>query len=268
MTRGSLQAGIRGYTSSYIYEGNPRVDFQDVSVPSALGPLPAWFVPGSSTSDVWVIAIHGRGAPRGETLRILPALASHPTLVITYRNDVGTPPGPDRMFHLGDTEWQDALAAIRYAKSQGARGVILYGWSMGGAIALMTLRRWAHDGFVRGLILDCPVVDWTETLQLNGRMLNIPSAWTWTAMRIIERRLRVRLPALDHRPYAARLDVPTLIILDEDDAVVATGPTLEFASSRPDLVTLHKTQDAGHCRSWNLDPAGYEAAVRSFLAGV
>lgn len=268
VTRGSLQAGIRGYSSSYVYEGNPRVDFQDVSVPSALGAMPAWFVPGSSSSDVWLIAIHGRGAPRGEALRILPALSSHPTLVITYRNDEGAPSGPDRMFHLGDTEWQDALAAIRYAKSQGARGVILYGWSMGGGIALMLLRRWSHGGFVRGVILDCPVVDWTATLQLNGRGLNIPSAWTWTALRIIERRLRVRLSALDHRPYAARLDVPTLMIVDQDDAVVAPDPTLEFASARPDLVTLYSTSGAGHCRSWNLDPAGYEGAVQSFLAGL
>jgi pimeloyl-ACP methyl ester carboxylesterase len=272
ITRGSLHSGIRGYSSGHVYEGDPRsardIDFKEVSVPSALGPLPAWFVPGSSSSDVWVIAIHGRGAPRGEALRVLPALSSHPTLVVTYRNDEGAPSGPDRMFHLGDTEWQDALAAIRYAKSQGARGVILYGWSLGGAIALMLLRRWAHDGFVRGLILDCPVIDWTATLQLNGRMLNIPSAWVWTAMRIIERRLRVRLSALDHRPYAERLDVPTLMIVDNDDAVVDPAPSLEFAASRPDLVTVHSTSGAGHCRSWNLDPAGYESAVQSFVATV
>lgn len=270
ITRGSLSAGVRGYTSSYVFEGDPRsargLSFQDVSVPSALGDFPAWFLPGAS--DTWVIAIHGRAAPRGETLRVLPALSSHPTLVITYRNDEGAPPGPDRMLHLGDTEWQDALAAIRYAKSQGAQGVILYGWSMGGAIALMTLRRWAHGGFVRGLILDCPVVDWTATLQLNGRVLNIPSAWTWTAMRMIERRLRVRLAELDHRPYAARLDVPTLMIVDQDDTVVATEPTLELAEARSDLVKLYETHGAGHCRSWNLDAAGYESAVQSFLAGL
>ncbi len=270
ITRGSLQAGVRGYTSSYIYEGDPLsardVSFQEVSVPSALGGFPAWFVPGAS--DTWVIAIHGRRAPRGEALRMLPALSSHPTLVITYRNDEGAPSGPDRMFHLGDTEWQDALAAIRYAKSQGARGVILYGWSMGGAITLMTLRRWAHDGFVRGLILDCPVVDWTATLHLNARGLNIPAAWTWTALRMIERRLRVRLSELDHRPYASRLDVPTLMIVDHDDAVVAAEPTLELAEARSDLVKLYETHGAGHCRSWNLDAAAYESTVQSFLAAL
>jgi pimeloyl-ACP methyl ester carboxylesterase len=270
VTRGSLQTGIRGYSSSYVYEGDPRsargIDYQDVSVPSALGPMPAWFLPGPS--DVWVIAVHGRAAPRGEALRILPALADHPTLVITYRNDEGAPAGPDRLFHLGDTEWQDTLAAIRYAKASGARGVILYGWSMGGGIALMTLRRWAHEGFVRGLILDCPVIDWTATLQHSARGLNIPSAWTWTALRMIERRLRLRLPSLDHRPYASRLDVPTLMIVDHDDATVAPAPSMEFASSRSDLVTLYETHGAGHCRSWNLDPAGYESAVKSFLSFV
>jgi uncharacterized protein len=226
--------------------------------------MPAWFVPGES--DVWVIAIHGRGAPRSEALRILPTLSSHPTLVISYRNDEGAPTGPDRMFHLGDTEWQDALAAIRYAKSRGARGVILFGWSMGGGIALMLLRRWQHDGFVRGLILDCPVIDWTATLQLNARALAIPSAWTWTALRMIERRLRLRLSSLDHRAYAERLDVPTLMIVDHDDATVAPWPSIEFAQARPDLVTLHETRGAGHCRGWNLETSGYESAVRSFLA--
>jgi uncharacterized protein len=270
VTRGSLQAGIRGYSSSYIYEGDPRsargVDFEDVDVPTEAGPMPAWFVPGES--DVWVIAVHGRGAPRSEALRILPALSSHPTLVVSYRNDEGAPTGPDRMFHLGDTEWQDALAAVRYAKAQGARGVILYGWSMGGAIALMLLRRWQHDGFVRGLILDCPVIDWTATLQLNARALAIPSAWTWTALRIIERRLRVRLSELDHRPYAGKLDVPTLMIVDHDDATVATAPSMEFAQARPDLVNLHETHGAGHCRSWNLDAPSYESAVTTFLATV
>src|SRR5438477_4094250 len=48
VTRGSLQTGIRGYSSSYVYEGDPRsargLDFQDVSVLSALGPMPAGFL--------------------------------------------------------------------------------------------------------------------------------------------------------------------------------------------------------------------------------
>ena len=230
--------------------------------------MPAWFVPGGKST--WIIAVHGRGAPRGEALRILPTLAAsgHPTLVVTYRNDEGAPASLDRRFHLGDTEWEDVVAAVEFARRSGAKGIILYGWSMGGAIVLTLLRRWRHEGFVRGAILDCPVIDWTATLQLNARALAIPAAWTWSAMRLIERRLRLRLSDLDQRAFAGKLDVPTLLFVDHDDATVASWPSIEFAQARPDIVELVETRAAGHCRSWNLDPAAYEASVSSFLSSL
>jgi uncharacterized protein len=272
VTRGRLEAGIRGYTTGYLFEGDPRsargLAYSDVLVPGPLGDMPAWLVGGSS--DVWVIAVHGRGAPREEALRVLPALAAsgHPTLVVTYRNDEGAPASADRRFHLGDTEWEDVVAAVEYARANGASGVVLYGWSMGGAIVLTLLRRWAHEGFVRGLILDCPVIDWTTTLQMNARALAVPAAWAWTAMRLIERQLRVRLSELDHRTYARSLDVPTLLFVDHDDATVAPSSSVEFAQARPDLVRLVETREAGHCRSWNLDPAAYDGALSSFLGSL
>jgi uncharacterized protein len=269
VTRGSLRAGLRTSTSSYVFEGDPGsargVDFEEVAITTDLGDMPAWLVPGPS--DTWVITVHGRRAPRGEMLRILPTLvaAGHPVLSISYRNDADAPASPDRLYHLGDTEWQDVSAAVRFAKEHGAKSIILYGWSMGGAITLMLLRRWRHEGFLRGVILDCPVVDWTATLQMNARALAVPAAWTWTAMRIVERRARVRFAELDQRPFAGRLDVPMLLFVDHDDATVAPWPTVEYAQARPDLVTLVETRGAGHCRSWNLEPQRYEAAVSEFL---
>ena len=275
VTRGKLRAGIRCYSSSHFFEGDPRsargLDFTEVMVPTPLGDMPAWLVPSTidgPPSDTWIITVHGRGAPRGESLRILPTLAAsgHPTLSITYRNDLGAPSSFDRRFHLGDTEWEDLRCAIEFARSQGAKDVILYGWSMGGAIVLTLLRRWKHEGFVRSVILDCPVVDWTATLQQNARQLAVPAAWTWTALRLVERRLRLRLADLDQRPFAPDLDVPVLLFVDQDDLTVAPGPTIEFGAARPDLVELVVTREAGHCRGWNQDAAAYESAVRSFLA--
>jgi pimeloyl-ACP methyl ester carboxylesterase len=114
--------------------------------------------------------------------------------------------------------------------------------------------------------MDCPVVDWATTIQMIGRRLNLPTPWIWTVLRIIERRIGIRLNELDQRPYAASLDVPTLIFVDHDDLTVAPWPTVEFANAAPDgVVTLVETRDAGHCRSWNLDPTAYESAVSDFL---
>jgi pimeloyl-ACP methyl ester carboxylesterase len=270
--RGSLVAGTRGYTSGYVFEGDPLtargLPFEDVTVAGELGPLPAWLVPPTTApaDDTWIIAVHGRGAPRGEALRALPTLAEtgHPTLVVTYRNDPEAPPSSDRRFHLGHTEWHDVLSAIEYARTSGARDVILMGWSMGGAAILNLLRNWDHDGFVRGIVLDCPVVDWVATLQMNARQLNVPAAWTWAALKLVQHRLGVRASDLDYRPVAARIDVPTLVYVDHDDRTVAPRPTVEFARALPSA-TLVETREAGHCRGWNLDPAAYESYLRSFL---
>ncbi|GAA2378135.1 alpha/beta hydrolase family protein [Dactylosporangium salmoneum] len=274
--RGSLVAGLRGYTSGYVFEGDPLgargLPFEEVVVPGELGALPAWLVPPTTAAadDTWIIAVHGRGAPRGEALRALPTLAAsgHRTLVVSYRNDADAPPSPDRRFHLGHTEWRDVRAAIDYARSSGARDVILMGWSMGGAAILNLLRHWDHGGFLRAVVLDCPVVDWNATLRMNARQLNVPPVWTWTALQLICRRLGVRAVDLDYRPVAARLDVPTLVYVDHDDRTVAPQPTIDFARSAPDRISLVETREAGHCRGWNLDPAAYEHRLTTFLQSV
>ena len=273
VTRGALTAGIRGYTSGYVFEGDPLtargLPFDEVVVPGELGSLPAWLVPptGDIPDDTWIIAVHGRGAPRGEALRALPTLAAsgHRTLVVSYRNDPDAPPSSDHRFHLGHTEWRDVRSAIDYARTAGARDIILMGWSMGGAAILNLLREWDHEGFLRGVILDCPVADWNETLRMNARQLNVPPVWTWTALKIVQHRLGVRGADLDYRPLAARLDVPTLLYVDHDDRTVAPGPTLDLARRAGSRVTLVETREAGHCRGWNLDPQEYEQHLTEFL---
>ena len=197
--------------------------------------LPAWLVaPTGPARSTWVVEVHGRAAPRAEALRVLPTLAAAglPTLVVTYRNDEEAPRSPSGCYHLGDTEWRDVTAAIRYAVTAGAQDVVLYGWSMGGAIVLNLLRRAApaEVDAVRGVILDCPVIDWTETFAMHARALRVPRPWTWTTMRLIERRIGVRLAELDHRRHVPGLPaVPILAFVDHDDATVAPAPTVSWA---------------------------------------
>jgi pimeloyl-ACP methyl ester carboxylesterase len=272
ITHGTLQAGIRGATSSAVFDGDPLtargLSFDEVTVSSELGPLPAWLVPG--TSSTWVIAVHGRGGSRAEALRALPTLAGSglPTLVVTYRNDEGAPPSRDRRYHLGAAEWRDVAAAIRYARSQGASDIILYGWSMGGAATMMALRHAPEAAVVRALVMDCPALDWTATLRLNGRRRNLPAPLTWAAMRLVEQRIGTALAELNQVRHVGSLRVPTLIFLDGDDVVVDPAPTRLFARLRPDLVRLVETQGGGHTRSWNVDPERYESELAEFLRGV
>ncbi|GAA1803775.1 alpha/beta hydrolase [Planosporangium flavigriseum] len=272
ITRGTLQAGVRAATSSAVFDGDPLtargLNFDEVTVPGELGPLPAWLIPG--TSSTWAIAVHGRGGTRAEALRALPTLAElgAPTLVITYRNDEGAPPSPDRRYHLGGTEWHDVAAAIRYARSHGASDVILYGWSMGGAATMMALRHAPEADSVRAVVMDCPALDWTSTLRLNGRRRNLPPPLIWAAMRLVEQRIGAPLAELNQVRHAGSLRVPTLIFLDGDDLVVDPEPTRHFARLRPNLVRLVETGGGGHTRSWNVEPARYEAELAGFLRNV
>lgn len=271
VSRGSLRAGLRAYISSAIFDGDPGtargLPFAETAVPGQLGELPAWRVPPTTAPNgSWVVAVHGRGATRAEALRALPTLAAlgYTTLVPTYRNDEGAPRSPDRYYHLGHGEARDVEAAVRYALDNGATDVVLYGWSMGGAAVLTALRA-LEPGTARAVVLDCPVTDWAATLRMQARQRRLPTALTWSALRLIEQRIAVRLSALDQVRHAAHLNAPTLVFVDTDDTVVDLRSTRALATVRPDLVTLVETSGGGHTRSWNRDPQRYEAALRAFL---
>ncbi|MEW9550016.1 alpha/beta hydrolase [Nonomuraea sp. NPDC050783] len=263
--RGRLAAGVRAYFDRWIWgHEDPRsaVGLAYSAVP--VGGYPAWLVPG--TSRTWVIAVHGRNANPAETLRYLPLLHSLglPVLAIGYRNDEGAPASPDGLFHLGASEWQDVAAAISYARGRGATGVVLYGFSMGGGIVPMTVRR-SPGAPVKAMILDSPVLDWNAPIDLGARQQGVPGWLTSLGKLFVERRTGVSLDDVDHVRHANAFKQPTLIFVDDADTSVPIAPALRFAQLRPDLVTLVRTHGGGHVGSWNVDPARYEQALRGFL---
>lgn len=276
VVRGALRPGLRAHLDTFVFAGDPEtgrgLPFTDVAIHDEGGDASAWYVPpaAGTARTTWVIAVHGRGSTRQEALRILPTIAAAgaPTLDITYRNDVGAPRSPDGYYHLGDTEWRDVAAAIRYARDHGATGVILYGWSMGGALVMTTVRRLpaADAALVRGAVLDSPVLDWTATLDLQASERSLPGFLTWTAERVVEQRAHLSLGDFDQVSRARSVTTPILLFVDRSDATVPPGPSLRFAAARPDLVTLVTTSGGDHTRSWNVDPQRYESAVRTFLA--
>ncbi|MDG4825755.1 hypothetical protein O7635_28240 [Asanoa sp. WMMD1127] len=271
---GALRPGLAAAVDYNVFSTDPKaafgLDFATVAVPGELGELPAWLVPSPGGAGVWAIAMHGRGATRHEALRVLPSVvdAGLSTLVIGYRNDPDAPASPDGYYHLGDTEWRDLAAAIRYARDGGATGVVLFGWSMGGGATLTALRRLpvADAALVRGLVLDSPVLSWDAVIDYQAELRHLPAPITWSAKRFTEWRGSLSLARLDQHP--GDLTVPALLFVDEADQLVRTDRAHAYASARPDLVTLVSTRDGGHVASWNVDPSGYAAAVTTFLERV
>ena len=123
-------------------------------------------------SDDWVILVHGRSATRAEALRLLPTVTESgaSALVVTYRNDMaGAPVTFDAVGRFGQTEWVDLQAAVAYARAEGARRIVLAGFSQGGSLISYYLRN-AGEAEVDGVILDSPLLSLPDTLVQQARL--------------------------------------------------------------------------------------------------
>ena len=261
---------------SFAFPGDPLqahgIAFEEVFYSSPLGSFPAWFVEGSG--DVWAIFVHGRGANRREALRMLPSVVelSIPSLVITYRNDEGVPQNPDGYHRLGHSEWEDLEGAVKLAVDQGANGVVLVGYSMGGAIVMSFLYRSPIADNVQAVILDAPLLEFGATVDHGASQrsipllgLPIPGLITGIAKSITSMRFEVDFGELDYLSRAEELSVPILLFHGDGDKTVPIETSDALTEARPDLVQYVRIPDAGHVRAWNVKRVDYEAAVKDFL---
>ncbi len=252
--------------------------FEDIELESDAGVLPAWYLPTDhpEPSDTWAILIHGRASTRAEGLRAAPVLNTLgvPAIAMSYRNDAEVRVESSSRYGLGDTEWIDVDAAIDYALARGARNVVLFGWSMGGAIAFQAASRGRNREHVAALVLDGPVVDWINVLDGQARKNDAPTPVAKLTLEMITQpwarpitglETPLDLSRMDWVTRAAELDVPVLLIHSDDDEFVPSSPSHALASVRRDLVTMPAYERARHTKEWNIDPVRWEDDVANFL---
>ncbi|MBW8737021.1 MAG: alpha/beta fold hydrolase [Streptomyces turgidiscabies] len=269
VTHGTLEPRDKVWLTPNVHSGDPGtalgLEHLDIEIPGELGALPAWFVPGARST--WVITVHGLGTTREHPLNVLPFLhrQQFPVLDLAYRGDPGAPRPQDGLGHLGETEWRDLDAAIRYALRQGAEHVVLYGWSTGATMALRAAARSALRERVSGLVLDSPVLDWQTTLRALATARRTPGALLPLAVRAAQGRAGLHGGTAQEAADPARLTVPALIFHGPGDTIAPWTPSRRLAAGRPDLITLHQVPDAPHGAMWNADPSAYEETLRRFL---
>ncbi len=280
---GELPDAVRGWWSSTVYPGPAAAghEAEDVVVELPGGPAPAWHVPPRDRSGplagqgIWGIAVHGRGGRRTEGLKALDAASELgiDMLLMSYRNDGEAPDAADGRYGLGVTEWEDIEAGAQYALDQGAQELVLFGWSMGGAIALQMADRSPLAAHVRALVLTGPVVDWVDVLGYQARANRIPHAvgrlGQWFIANDAGRRTTglaapVDLKALNWIDRADQLHVRTLIMHSTDDPVVPYGPSRDLAA-RNEMVTFVPFAQARHVKEWNYDPTRWNSQVTRWL---
>jgi uncharacterized protein len=270
--RGYLVPGTKVGIDSDVYAGNPRqalgLPFANVRIPDELGPMPAWSIPGRSR--IWAIVVHGVNGDPLDGLRIAPTLhrAGLSTLLITYREDLGAPPSPDGLHHMGLTEWHDLEAAARFALAHGAHRLILVGSSMGGAIVTQFMERSPLAPKVAGLVLDAPVLDWKKVLSFNATQMGLPGFSALPVEWAIDARIDPDWDSLDALRHPEDFHLPILLFHGGEDKVVPIETSEEFAQELPRWVTFHRVPRAGHVESWNVAPALYDRRLAAFLSSV
>jgi len=275
---GDLPAARRGRFNGWFYltPKDLHVPFEEVQIATPLGDAPAWLIPAEKPSKRWMIGVHGRAVRRPEALRgVLPFRAEGFTsLIVSYRNDGEAPRSGDYRYALGDREWLDVEAAMRYALDHGAEELVLMGWSMGGATVLQALTRTAEGERVVGVVLESPVVDWIATLDFQGELRRLPAAVRLGVLTLFRYRWGglftglaepLDLERLDFVRRAQELDRPILILHSDDDGFVPSTASRELAIARPDIVSYEAFEMARHTKLWNYDREKWEGAIRRWI---
>ncbi len=276
---GIPQVGARARIDSFSFQDDPQrahgLAFNDVKYSNKLGEFPAWRVQGSS--DRWAIYVHGHRSSREEALRALPTIAEAglTSLVIAYRNDEGAPTNPDGFIRFGATEWEDLEGAVQYALDNGAKDVVLVGYSMGGGVVMSFLFESALVSHVQGVILHAPMLDFGQTVDFRaGRSslpvigLPVPGVLTDTAKVISNLRFDVDWNAINYLAKTSELSAPILLFHGDADNSVPIETSEQLAQARSDIVEYVRVAGASHVGAWNKDSAAYRAKVSEFLTRI
>lgn len=273
---GYLVPDMKVALDSHVYVGNPAeargLPFRTVAVPDPLGAMPAWQIPPSPRSDrraerIWAILVHGHNDDRLNGLRVSPEIRElgMTSLGISYRNDLGAPQSPDGLYHLGETEWRDLAAAVRYALRHGARRLVLFGWSMGGALIEQFMLRSPLAGRVAAVVFDAPVLDWRDVIEFNSEQMGLPAFVSRPVEWTIDARVAPDWDSLDALRHTGAFQLPVLLFHSTDDGTVPIADSEAFAAALPDWVTFYRVPGVDHTESWNADPRLYERRLARFL---
>lgn len=244
----------------------------EVTYDSPLGEMDAWYLPAPGTT--WVIHIHSLNATPAEPEVLFQPIqeAGYPQLAITYRNDENQPADPSGYFQYGVTEWADILAAVQFARDNGAREIVFAGYGTGASHALSYVFRHNFDD-IGGVIIDSGNIDIGRTIdfqesqeQLPVIPIGVPPTVAWVAKFFTSLRIDVNWKSLDYIQKAERsLRVPVLAFHGTDDESVPIDESLDLEETDPELVDVIQIEGAGHLESFDVDHQRYVDAVLAFL---
>jgi pimeloyl-ACP methyl ester carboxylesterase len=226
--------------------------------------LEAWYVPQPQPRGIALMFVGYAGVKEGA---LTPAAKlyqwGYSSLLVDFRG-VGGSSRNDQT--LGIREAEDVAAAFAYARAEWPElPVVLYGVSMGGAAILRAAA--VADVRPAGIILEAVFDNLLSTTRHRFDALGLPGS---PAAELLLFWGGVQLGAnpFAHNPaeYAARVDVPALLLYGEQDPWIVPHEREALAGALRGPVELVSFPGQGHGGPYVYgDPEHWDAAVRAFL---
>jgi len=193
-----------------------KMNYEDVSFRTADGlTLRGWYIPAAQRTERTLILLHGYPADKGNILPALSFLHEDFNLLLFDFRYLGKSEG--NYSTAGAKEVEDLLAAIQFLKSRGVREVGVWGFSMGGAVALMAIEKAPEIRVVISESSYASLAEMTfELLRIPG--LNYPIAYlvsVWAKLF-----LGIDVTEASPADRIRNTKIPILLIHSSADAVI------------------------------------------------
>ncbi|MDP2602730.1 MAG: alpha/beta fold hydrolase [Deltaproteobacteria bacterium] len=236
-----------------------KMGYEDASFRTADGlTLRGWYIPTARPTEKTLILLHGYPADKGDILPALAFLHEDFNLLLFDFRYLGESEGS--YSSAGAKEVEDLLAAIRFLKARGIKEVGVWGFSMGGAVALMALENAPE---IRAVVSESSYASLAGMALslLRIPLLNYPVAYLvglWAKIF-----LGIDLRDVSPAQRIRHTRVPILLIHSSDDAVIpfSHAQSLQQALGENPHAEFWFHRGFGHGELG----ADYQSRVRSFF---
>lgn len=228
--------------------------------------LSAWWVPARDEAQGTVVFLHGYGASKAQSLSVAPFLHRGGWNVLAFDLRAhGFSEGARVTF--GIDEAADVRAAVAWALArEPGLPVALFGWSMGGATALLAAPAIPE---VRAVVADSAFARLDNVVSHGVSSLTGLPDFPFAPATVAMASLITRRHVDDSQPARAaeRLERPLLLIQGTHDALVrADVDALELGLAAGARGELWLAAGADHVNARRDHPQEYEGRVLAFLA--
>lgn len=247
-----------------------NLPYDDVTFASADGlvQVHGWWIPAGS-SDRTVVLSHGYGANREESWVPMYDIASllHGLQYNVLMFDYGYADSSGRLPATGGvTESEQLLGALRFARAQGSRELVVWGFSMGAGTALQTALK---TDLIDGMILDSTFIPDADSIYYNlKRYVSLPKSLSIELLsRLVPMFAGTRLEDIpSSEAMSTSFGYPVLVIYGtaDDKSPASISESVAAAQTNP-LSQLWTVPGAIHEMIFRTHPEEYVRRTSEFL---